>query len=398
MNRKIIILTALFITMNLIAPKVMACIMPESITFNTGRLYPAFDWKILTYDIYVPDNTENITMTIHLRHDEIYPQCVGGYSINGGDTIHVVENEDVTFNLILQPGENVFVLKCYGDIKNEYTFTVKRYGCSTTEYLFNLASYKEIATGNTAISFTDPVTHGEVKVYLIDKCQLEYEVITGNSLDYLSLHFKETNGSSARDVNASVNASSIYKMNLDFGIIYGQVNPHNVTSTTHLNAYGHPSYTTIEYGSYFVITIRYNFPNGNQITEISVKYDRHSNDVVVSENNEILSRYDINHPGSISNMNVSNLTFIEKFCSGNNIELLETSTIRIYPNPTTGELRIENGALRIENIEIFDVHGRNVLSNHLIPTSSNHLINVSHLPNGLYLLKTGGKSVKFVKQ
>ena len=30
----------------------------------------------------------------------------------------------------------------------------------------------------------------------------------------------------------------------------------------------------------------------------------------------------------------------------------------IYPNPTSGELRIENGEWRIENIEIFDVYGR----------------------------------------
>ena len=61
--------------------------------------------------------------------------------------------------------------------------------------------------------------------------------------------------------------------------------------------------------------------------------------------------------------------------------------IAIYPNPTTGELRMENGELRIENVEIFDVYGRKVLSHHLIPTSSHHLINISHLPAGIYFFK-----------
>jgi len=77
--------------------------------------------------------------------------------------------------------------------------------------------------------------------------------------------------------------------------------------------------------------------------------------------------------------------------------------IEVYPNPTTGELRIENGKLRIENVEVFDVYGRKVSShhlitssshhlitsssNHLITSSSNHLINISHLPAGTYFVK-----------
>jgi len=34
--------------------------------------------------------------------------------------------------------------------------------------------------------------------------------------------------------------------------------------------------------------------------------------------------------------------------------------ITLYPNPTNGELRIENGELRIMSVEIFDVMGRKI--------------------------------------
>jgi hypothetical protein len=62
----------------------------------------------------------------------------------------------------------------------------------------------------------------------------------------------------------------------------------------------------------------------------------------------------------------------------------------VYPNPTTGELRITNYELRdgaLSQVEVFDVFGRKISSHHLIPTSSHHLINISHLPAGIYFLQ-----------
>jgi len=57
----------------------------------------------------------------------------------------------------------------------------------------------------------------------------------------------------------------------------------------------------------------------------------------------------------------------------------------VYPNPTTGELKIKNEELKIENIEIYDITGRNISSHHLITSSSYHL-NISHLPAGIYVM------------
>ena len=64
-------------------------------------------------------------------------------------------------------------------------------------------------------------------------------------------------------------------------------------------------------------------------------------------------------------------------------------TFTVFPNPTNGELQIEIAGQAhndVTCIEIFDIYGRNVSSNHRIPTSSNHHINISHLPAGIYFL------------
>jgi hypothetical protein len=64
-------------------------------------------------------------------------------------------------------------------------------------------------------------------------------------------------------------------------------------------------------------------------------------------------------------------------------------SIQVFPNPATGELSIEMCDVRCEicDIEIYDVYGRKSSSNHLITSSSNHHINISHLPAGVYFLK-----------
>jgi len=72
--------------------------------------------------------------------------------------------------------------------------------------------------------------------------------------------------------------------------------------------------------------------------------------------------------------------------------------ITVLPNPTTGELRVESGELRVENVEIFDIYGKKQSSNHLITSSSNHLINISHLPAGLYFFKITTENGVFVEK
>jgi hypothetical protein len=81
-----------------------------------------------------------------------------------------------------------------------------------------------------------------------------------------------------------------------------------------------------------------------------------------------------------------------------------TEEITIYPNPTTGKLSIEvvdqannDNKLRIENVEIFDVYGRTVLS-HTAYLTPHPAIDISHLPAGLYFVKITTDSGEVAKK
>ena len=88
----------------------------------------------------------------------------------------------------------------------------------------------------------------------------------------------------------------------------------------------------------------------------------------------------------------------------------QDATLRIYPNPTNGQIHITgfdgrdamNGVCT--DVQIFDMYGRNVLvaavetgrapSLQQQPTTT---LDISHLPDGVYFLRIGGKTMKIVK-
>jgi len=90
--------------------------------------------------------------------------------------------------------------------------------------------------------------------------------------------------------------------------------------------------------------------------------------------------------------------------------------LRVYPNPTTGKIIIRHSALDAESpanntgiagqarndgvdIEIYDVVGCKLWAVSLSNCHDSHFtIDISHLPNGLYFLKVGGKVFKVVKE
>jgi len=90
-------------------------------------------------------------------------------------------------------------------------------------------------------------------------------------------------------------------------------------------------------------------------------------------------------------------------------EIKETGFI-LYPNPTTNTLYVEmtpkspKGDLKNKNLQIIDVKGKLVLSMSLKHTviASNEVVrqsvDISDLPNGVYFVKIGKQTKKFVKE
>jgi len=76
------------------------------------------------------------------------------------------------------------------------------------------------------------------------------------------------------------------------------------------------------------------------------------------------------------------------------IESIEVQSLQIYPNPVKDELFIQSET-DINKIRIYDIAGKQILTNNLTNGKS---INVSELPSGIYVLKIGNYSEKFVKE
>ena len=69
------------------------------------------------------------------------------------------------------------------------------------------------------------------------------------------------------------------------------------------------------------------------------------------------------------------------------------NSLKIYPNPTNGIIHIAGNLLN-ENVEIYDISGRKVLS--VNPEIKS--IDVSSLNTGVYMIKSGNNFSKFLKK
>ena len=76
------------------------------------------------------------------------------------------------------------------------------------------------------------------------------------------------------------------------------------------------------------------------------------------------------------------------------IENIEVATVKIYPNPTMGELRIESG-LRIERVVIYDIAGK---IQKMENWKMENAIDISHLPTGVYFVKISTAIGEMVKK
>jgi hypothetical protein len=68
------------------------------------------------------------------------------------------------------------------------------------------------------------------------------------------------------------------------------------------------------------------------------------------------------------------------------ISVLQIAELKIFPNPTSGELMIMGSEYKVQSIEIFDAMGKKVQSFETRNPKS-ETVNVSHLPSGVYFVQ-----------
>jgi alpha-tubulin suppressor-like RCC1 family protein len=85
---------------------------------------------------------------------------------------------------------------------------------------------------------------------------------------------------------------------------------------------------------------------------------------------------------------------LEVFLS--NEEVAPIASVKVYPNPTSSLLNIAINHLQPEEVTLYDIQGRVILSEKMNGTE--HQLNISHLEKGTYLLKvSSGDKVETIK-
>jgi len=81
------------------------------------------------------------------------------------------------------------------------------------------------------------------------------------------------------------------------------------------------------------------------------------------------------------------------------IDTIDEDRLKIYPNPNTGELTITNYELQIMSVEVFDVNGRRQKAeSRKQKAESEIVIDISHLPSGVYFVKVATEQGDIVKK
>lgn len=153
-------------------------------------------------------------------------------------------------------------------------------------------------------------------------------------------------------------------------------------------------------------------PNTSLLDGSTVKHELYEG----GDNGTIVEHYKITGgghtwPGTASNSLGTNQDFdasleIWKFFSRYDLSgvsgLTSTSqqdddrlSIKVYPNPTSAQLTIERSNFQPTDYQVRSITGRALLSG--VFTSKNQGLDLSHLPNGLYILQAGTKSFKIMK-
>ena len=112
-------------------------------------------------------------------------------------------------------------------------------------------------------------------------------------------------------------------------------------------------------------------------------------------NNSLLINYLSGPAETYSLSNISKLSFKSAITGVDELSLSGTTTLKVYPNPVTDVIYIQNAPEVTYTVSIYRISGSLVLTTKL--SSGTKSIDVSYLASGLYLLNVNGLTFKFVK-
>jgi len=111
------------------------------------------------------------------------------------------------------------------------------------------------------------------------------------------------------------------------------------------------------------------------------------------ENNKLIASKVFNKD-SLDNWNI----YVSKYYKYNstNIHAVEKSEVKLYPNPALSELLLDNGQELIKEVALYDVMGKKV--RYLTVNAFSTTVDVSDLPNGIYVVKINTASEVLVRK
>ena len=133
-------------------------------------------------------------------------------------------------------------------------------------------------------------------------------------------------------------------------------------------------------------TIQFTMANGEKSEVSGVRMINFENNDVNRKVKEFIMSEEFD-PQVICNFENNDFTAVE--------DVVASSSIRVYPNPTADMLIID-GAKAKQEIEMYSLNGTKVFSAQ--SQEGVNTIHVAELPNGVYMLRLGNETFKLIKE
>ena len=287
-------------------------------------------------------------------------------------------SEDLTLSLnqqIVQIGTNELVYAVNSLQENQGTDNLATFSFEGTE---DVLARDNVTTFAGGFGSDAPITFGTI-----------FEITSHTLLNGIQVGFGEYRFGEDQNYTTLDYSVSVFAVTEDLTIastpILTQTATRNATGIFTINV----TETELSPGRYFVAV------NQLDTTSVTVTTDNEAGRVIyIRDGNYLIPnsafgapairmvlREDPNPPTNIADVDV---------------ETGRASSLQVFPNPATDQLHIVHQLQSGEVVEIFDMNGQRVFAAPI--TGYQTTIDVSHLPNGIYIVRIGNNTVRIIKQ